>query len=277
MHAHGLLPGRIETDTKGFVRFSAPGDTGKRQNGFYKLVLGRWPVGWFGDWKQNLNEQWSWHEHTKQELSDTERAAIKRELRARKAEADQEREAKQAEVAEDASKIWKDCNSDLLGGHPYLERKGIEDPRSLRGFLNDDIYPWDAGERLVVVPMLSFDRDGKAQLTNLQFIGTDGEKRFMTGGRVDGCFFTLSGSAEVTVLCEGVATAFAIWRATGATVTAAFNSGNLVPVVREYRRNRPAANLLIAGDDDVLPSAKWLKVQEDRDNGFQRLLALTLW
>ena len=49
MHAAGFTPGPIQPDTQGFVRFDAPGDKKGKQNGFYKIKLGDYPVGWFGD------------------------------------------------------------------------------------------------------------------------------------------------------------------------------------------------------------------------------------
>lgn len=262
MHQAGLSPGRVEPDK--FVRFAGPGDTGKKRNAWYKLNLGRWPAGWFGDWKDGATHEWSWWDERKGELSEHELAQMRKERAARKAEQRQEIEQRQAEVTEDASAIWKQSATDSLGGHPYLVGKGIEDPRSLRLFTNDDVYPWDAGTALIAVPMLSFDINGGAALTNLQLIGPDGQKRFLAGGRVDGCFFNLKGDPELTVLCEGVATGFKIWEATGLTVVVAFNAGNLLRVARDFRQNRPSAPLLIAGDDDVYPSAGFLKEQDRR-------------
>jgi putative DNA primase/helicase len=107
--------------------------------------------------------------------------------------------------------------------------------------------------------------NGNAALTNLQLIGPDGQKRFLAGGRIDGCFFNLKGDPELTVICEGVATGFKIWEATGLSVVVAFNAGNLLQVARDFRRNRPLSTLLIAGDDDHYPSPKWLAAQDERE------------
>lgn len=263
MHAVGLNPGHLEPGK--FVRFQAPGDTGKKRNGFYKLVLGKWPAGWFGDWKDGVTHEWSWWDARKGELSEHELAQMRKDRAKERAAQRQEIEARQAEVAEDASNIWKRSATDNLGGHPYLVGKGIEDPRSLRLFTNDEIYPWDAGAELLAVPMLSFDMNTNVVLTNLQLIGPDGQKRFLAGGRIDGCFFNLKGDPTLTVICEGVATGFKIWEATGLGVVVAFNAGNLLAVAKEFERNRPEAQLLIAGDDDVYPSAKWLAAQDERE------------
>lgn len=251
MAVAGFSPrGGLQVDTPGFVRFDAPGDKAGKGNGFYKLKLGQYPVGWFGDWKQGAPHQWFYHDESRGELTADERRAIKREQARLKAEAAQAREAKQAEIAEDASRMWKAADGNVEG-HPYLERKRIAMPRGLRSYQARD------GTRLIAVPMYAFDMNGQPQLTSLQLIDPEGQKRFLKAGRVEGTFFSLKGDASIIVLCEGVATAFSIWEATGLSVVAAFNGGNLIEVARDFARWRPLAKLLIAGDDDVIAPEDW--------------------
>lgn len=250
MQAAGFNPGRIEPDTQGFVRFDAPGDKKGKQNGFYKLKTGEHPVGWFGDWKGGEQHQWFYADPNASPLSNAERAKIKREQARLKAEAAQAREQKQAEVAELASQRWEKA-ARSAEGHPYLARKRIAIPRGLR------LYTATDGAQLLTVPMFAFDMNGQPQLTNLQMIDGDGSKRFMKAGRVEGCFFSLKGDTSYIVLCEGVATAFSIWEATGLSVVAAFNSGNLIPVAKDFARYRPMATIIIAGDDDVIAPDDW--------------------
>jgi putative DNA primase/helicase len=252
----GFLPGNIEPDTQDFVRFDAPGDKPGRRNGFYKLKLGRFPVGWYGDWKNGEQIQWSWHQSTGQELSTAERAAMKREQARLKAEAAQARETRQAEAAEQASAMWGRSAADVEG-HPYLTRKGIDIPRGLRRYTAKD------GTQLLAVPMWSFDLNGTPKLTSLQLISDDGDKRFLKAARVEGTFFSLKGDSSIIVICEGVATAFSIWKATGLSVVAAFNAGNLIEVSKEFARHRPLARLLIAADNDEIAPEDW----EERGTG----------
>jgi putative DNA primase/helicase len=245
-----IIHGPVQPDTPGFVRFDAPGDKAGKGNGFYKLKTGRYPVGWFGDWKLGEQHQWFYHDPERGELTKDERAAIKREQAKMKAEAAQARETRQAEIAEDASNKWGRSSGDVEG-HPYLERKGITVPRGLRVFTARD------GTRLLAVPMWSFDMNGQPQLTNLQLIDGDGKKTFLKGGRVEGTFFSIKGDASLIVICEGVATAFSIWQATGVSVVAAFNASNLVPVAKDFARHRPLATLMIAADDDAIAPSDW--------------------
>lgn len=241
--------GAIQANTPGFVRFDAPGDKPGKANGFYKLKTGQYPVGWFGDWKLGEQHQW-FYEADRPALSKKERDAIKREQAKLKAEAAQARETRQAEIAEDASNMWGRATGGVEG-HQYLERKGINVPRSLR------LYTARDGTQLLAVPMYAFDMNGQPQLTSLQLVDGDGQKRFLTGGRVEGCFFSIKGGASIIVICEGWATAFSIWQATGLSVVAAFNASNLIPVAKDFARHRPLATLMIAGDDDAIAPEDW--------------------
>lgn len=247
----GFLPGPVQANTDDFVRFDAPGDKPGRRNGFYKLFADTpYPVGWFGDWKQGQHHEWHYVDPNAPTLTDDERSRIKKEQRRLKAEAQIARETRQAEVAEDASRMWGRASADVAG-HPYLVAKEIEIPRSIR------LYQAKDGTKLLLVPMFAFDMNGQPQLTNLQMIGPKGDKRFLKAGRVGGTFFSLKGSSDVIVLCEGYATGTTIWQATGLSVVVCFNAGNLIEVAKEFARWRPKATLLIAGDDDVEAPADW--------------------
>jgi len=254
MARHGFLPGSIQPDE--FKRFDAPGDKPGKGNGWYKLKLGEYPVGWFGDWKLGEPHQWFYRDANAGELTDKERKTIQAEQRRLKAEAAQARELRQAEVAEDASAMWKRADSNVEG-HPYLERKHITAPRGLK------IHTAKDGTRLLTVPMWSFDMNGQPQLTSLQLIDGEGRKTFLKAGKVEGCFFSIKGDGSALVICEGVATAFSIWQATGLGVFAAFNAGNLIEVAKEVQRHRHGTPLLIAGDDDAIEPDDWAQ----RGNG----------
>lgn len=251
MIAEGFSPPHsIELDTKDFVRFDAPGDKAGRHNGFYKVRSGDYPAGWFGDWK--TNEQHFWKYFSESELSEKEKKALNAEQRRLKNEAQVEKEAVWAERAEDARSIWDKASPDVEG-HPYCERKSIEPPKGLR------LHQAKDGTQLIVVPMWLFDMNGQPRLQNLQYIAPDGSKRFMKGARIDGCFFSLRGSSDhnVILLCEGVATGYTLWRATGLSVVVAFNSGNLVKVARELKLWRPMTDIVVCADDDVTAPDDW--------------------
>lgn len=256
MSAAGYQPGPIQGNAGEFVRFDAPGDKKGRRNGYYKLITGNYPVGWFGDWKTNEHVEWQWD--FGRNLAPAERDKIKKEHRRLKAEAEVAREQRQREVAEYASELWGKADSNAEG-HPYLTKKGIRHPRGVR------IHTAKDGTKLLSVPMYAFDMNGRLQLQNLQMISPDGQKRFLAGGRKQGCFFSIKGETGMIVIGEGYATGTTIWQSTGVSTVSAFDSGNLLEVAREIRRHRPDAALMIAGDDDVFPSEAWIEANPGKE------------
>jgi hypothetical protein len=95
-------------------------------------------------------------------------------------------------------------------------------------------------------------RDATGQLHSLQRIRPDGTKRFLPGGRVDGCFFLIGEEGPRMAVAEGFATAASVHEATGMPVAVAFNAGNLPKVAKALRDKHPAAQLVICADDDHL-------------------------
>ncbi len=166
------------------------------------------------------------------EAAERQRLARLRENRQRQVNA--EREAKHGLAAARARHDY------ALAGpadphHPYLVRKRVG-PHHLRQVNN-----------VLLVPICSH-----GQLVNLQRIDASGNKRFLHGGRLTGCYYSL-GRIEPGVelyIAEGVATAITLHEHTGRPVAAAMSAGNLLPVGQELRQLYPEARLVIAGDDD---------------------------
>lgn len=158
----------------------------------------------------------------------------RREREARQAREEQEKAQRQALAAERARSMWARAEM-CLGDHPYLVRKMLV-PHQVRE-LNDEL--------LVDV------RDQAGQLVNVQRIASDGDKRFLAGGRIKGCHHLIRGQGtDRLVVCEGWATGAAINEATGLPVVVAFNAGNLEAVALYVRHQYPGAELVVAADDD---------------------------
>ncbi len=231
MRAAGLEP-PSEIEPGQLHRFPGVGKRNGNTAGWCKLfddTLG----GCFGDWSSGFSEHWQ--AKRDQPFSPAEREVFKRRVAEARAQAEAERQARQAESAEKAVAMWRvaePANDD----HPYLVRKGIK----------------ACGARLdknaLVIPMRA---DG--QVHSLQFIGADGNKRFLSGGRVSGCYFSIGTTEAAGALCiaEGFATGVTIHLATGYPVAVAFNAGNLEAVAKamcDRFRNLP---LIICADDDA--------------------------
>jgi putative DNA primase/helicase len=189
-------------------------------------------VGVFGCWKRGIKEKW--HARNGKTHSKDEWDAIRRRLdEARRVQEQTEVEAhrKAREVAQ-----WIYTRTSPIKSHDYLLKKNVaaHGPVMLRG------------ENLVL-PL----RDAKGILHSLQFIGPDGTKRFLRGGRIQGAFYTISDQQDGPLyICEGYSTGATIFEATGRAVICAMNSNNLAVVATDMRAKHPAREIVIAGDDD---------------------------
>ena len=231
MCAAGLEPPDVIEPGK-LHRFPGVGKRNGNTAGWCKLFddgLG----GSFGDWSSGFSE--NWQAKREKPFSTVEREAFKRHVAEAQAQAEAERKARQAEAAAKAAAIWN-AAAPAPGDHPYLVRKGIE----------------AHGARLhngaLLIPM----RDG-GELHSLQFIGPDGDKRFLTGGSVAGCYFSIGSTQGAAALCiaEGFATGATIHQATGHPVAVAFNAGNLKAVAQAMRERFPSLPLIVCADDDA--------------------------
>ncbi|MBB6087389.1 toprim domain-containing protein [Wenzhouxiangella marina] len=111
-----------------------------------------------------------------------------------------------------------------------------------------------SGQRLVL-PIVGWD----GQLSSLQFIGPDGEKRMLKGGRKRGRFIPVNGTrgASRILIAEGFATAATLAEIEPEALTlAALDAGNLEAVAVEARKRCPAAEIILAADADAVGTAK---------------------
>ncbi|MDL2279238.1 DUF3987 domain-containing protein [Desulfovibrio sp. OttesenSCG-928-G11] len=231
----GLLADAIEFD--GQLHRVPTSAKPKSKNGAY-IAYGDAPASlWWQDWASG--ESGTWTVKGQSELT----ASDKAELTRRMEEARKAREAEQARVhAEAASKAQAiyaaaaDCT-----GHPYLERKGVTICHGLK-----------LHKESVVVPL--YDEGGK--VASLQFIDADGNKRFLTGGRKKGCFFSIRAAEggmaadKPLVICEGLATGLSLHQCLELPVLVAFDAGNLLPVAEMARARYSERIIILAADYD---------------------------
>src|SRR5437764_262196 len=98
----------------------------------------------------------------------------------------------------------------------------------------------------VVVPV----RDTAGKLHSLQFIGQDGSKKFLSGGRIKGGYFAMGRPDGVILIGEGFATCASAHEATGHPVAVAFDCGNLRAIAEALRAKYPNACIVLLADDD---------------------------
>ena len=228
----GLIPpDDIEADGK-LRRFSS---NGKKADdaGWYLLHDDGIPAGSFGDWRTGIMQ--TWRADIGRTLTAGEEAAHRAKVEAMRRERESEEARRKSEAKAKAAAIWQKAEP-APGEHPYLIRKGIK--ASGAKLYNDAL----------LIPM----RDG-GDIHSLQFIGPDGDKRFLTGGRVKGCYFSIGNPNGAAALCiaEGFATGATIHETTGYPVAVAFNAGNVGAVAKAMRDKFPDLPLILCADDDT--------------------------
>jgi len=231
MAAAGLGQPKIIADGK-LHRFRTADDKVGRQSGWYLLYLDRLPAGAFGSWKSG--ESRTWCAKSAEEQTPAERADIRALMDEARRRHQSERDQRQRAAAMHALAIWNRCTP-APADHPYLVAKSIRPHGTRLDRYGNLVIPATDGETV----------------TTLQFIAPDGGKRFLTGGRIVGCWFGIqSPKAGPILIGEGFATMATLHLETGAPAVIAFNATNLLPVAKAIRRMNLRKEILICGDDD---------------------------
>jgi putative DNA primase/helicase len=236
MHEAGLSPhGEVTLSGDGkLTRFRVAGDKSGSRNGWVVYHSEPTPAGAFGSWK--TGESHTWHAASDKAKSPAERAELKRQIAAMRAARDAERGKVQAEARARAAKLWERARPGT-NAHPYLVRKSV------------GAYGIRQMRELLLIPA----RDVRGELHTLQFIGADGAKRFLSGGRIEGCYCPIGRPLDSLLICEGYATGATLYAATGRAVAVCFSAGNLQPVARALRMKFPELCLIVCADNDMTP------------------------
>lgn len=236
--AAGLAPVKDKPVADGTLRrYRVEGDKPGSRNGWYVLYATPIPAGAFGSWKTGAT--YTWRAADDRDTTPAERAEHRRQLEVmRQARAVAEADMRRAARAK-AERLWRLARP-ADATHPYLVRKGVKSwgLRQLRDML--------------LIPA----RDTAGVLHTVQFIGPDGGKRFLTGGRIAESYFSIGKPAETLLLAEGYATAATVYEATGHATACAFNAGNLSPVARALRAKFPTLRIVVCADSDPVGQAK---------------------
>lgn len=215
-------------------RIADPLDKGVKKTGWYIYneiadnngnVMG---VGVYGSWRGEP-EKVTWT--SRKALSQEERYSYAQAMEDARAQREHEQRQIYNEAAVRAFEIWQGC--DIKADNAYLKRKGCG-AYGVRFSRGDCVVP------------VCFE----GQITSLQFIKADGEKKFMTGGRTKACYHVIEGPSDTVYIAEGYATAATVHEATGKMVYVAFNAGNLYEVASHVKAAHEGARIIIAGDDD---------------------------
>lgn len=230
MHQAGAGPSEPITLPEGeLVRFHVEGDKRGSRNG-WAVFYGS--VGRFGSWRTGLDQ--SWRARRPAGESPKERAERRRAIEAAHRLRQVEQQRVQAEARDRLAHLVRVARP-ATDDHPYLTSKGAH----AYGILQ-------LRNMLMIVA-----RDTSGTAHTAQFIGPDGNKRFLTGGRIAGCYFSIGRPRRYIFLVEGYCTGASVFDATGAAVAVCFSAGNLKPVAMALRAKFPTMRLVIAADNDA--------------------------
>lgn len=186
----------------------------------------------FGYWKDGTS--FPWCSRSTNKMNAVEQIAFKKAQDQMRAEQAQAEAIKHGAAAKRAYEIWS--NAPDAVEHKYLTNKGVTTTQGLK--IVDD-------GRLIIP--IAVDNE----IVSLQLINNEGDKRFLTGGKLKGGWFLIEGEIDLIYIAEGYSTACSVHMATGATVYVAFNAGNLYEVCKHVKATHPTSQLVIAADDDT--------------------------
>jgi putative DNA primase/helicase len=229
MQSAGLVPPKSLIDDGRIHRCGVDGKKPSNKSGAYRLTADG-EFGGFENWATGSGWQ-QWRAAKPSQLTQEQRCSF---LAAQRAAMDKEREERKL-ASDKARWMW---NQSKEGAHPYLDRKGVCSNGSR--VLGD----------LLLVPMMDWD----GEIHSLQTITVEGEKRFLKGGRLGGCFHWIrigKATGPMLYVCEGFATAATVHAATGGKpAVVAFCASNLLPVAKVLRENTPRSVLILCADND---------------------------
>lgn len=202
----------------------------RSRNGWYVLHMDGVPAGAFGSWKSGVSQTWC--AKSQESLTPVERHAFKARMEAARRQKKEEQEATHTKARQRALSIWRIAQSVEL--HPYLAKKRVK-AHGIRQY-----------KGCLVIPL----RDTAGAIHSLQFIDSEGGKRFLSGGAIRGHYHAIGEYAGTLCISEGYATAATIHQATGHAVAVAFNAGNLKPVALALRKKFPEVKLILCADND---------------------------
>jgi len=218
-------------------RFKGDGD--KRPDCWYFLHLDNRPAGAGGSWRTGITQTWK-ADGTPPDSEEQRRFAriIQAEKRKRAVALGQ----RQQRAAARATHIRRESQP-ADADYPYLTIKGVR--------------PHNARQRNKFLVLSLYDFDGR--LCSLQFIGPDGDKKLLKGGRKQGCFIPVHGRMPTArvLICEGWATGATLAEhEPEALVLAAVDAGNLKAVSTGARNQWPDAEIVVCADADDVGKAK---------------------
>ena len=245
LSTHGLVVDAV--DCSGELVTCGTAQKPHGTDGRYKLHMDFPPTLWLCNYHEGGEGQAFplYESGTLDAMTEAEKAELRGRIRQEKKAAQEKRERERKQAAERAKSLWATCRY-ATEDNAYLKRKGVLPLGDMRQ---------DVDGRLVL-PLLN----AEGETVSLQFIGADGEKRFLPGGEKKGCFFPVpakdGGKSGPLLIGEGAATVLSCCLSTGYAGLVAFDAGNLLPVAQMARQKYPGREIILCADNDIHEDGK---------------------
>jgi len=180
----------------------------------------------------------------KGKVSKEELSRIETEQRQEKERTEKKLRERQEKVSQRAQKEWHEFKTaSTISG--YCKKKQIGDQIKDGSLLGAKILP----DGSIIIPT----KDINGKIWGYQTIDAEGNKLYLPGQKIEGCFFRIGPYRPdgVVYICEGFATGVSIHAATGKTTVVAFSAGGFGAVGAAFRRDSPNLRIVFCGDEDV--------------------------
>lgn len=225
-------------------RYDIDGDKRGSKNGVYSIHTDNIPAGFIQDWKRGVKEKWRYKgaNLTAEQEAYYDSDEYRKKYEAEQKQREEERKKKQAEAA-DRSRIFIETLPEAPENHPYLKKK--------------QVYPYGvkiSGSTLAI-PL----RDIDGAVKSVQWIDTDGFKKFQPDTSITGLFWNVGLDTVkekeadfdgVILLGEGFATMAKVYELTNKPCISALNCYGLKPVAERLKKKYPKSRIIITADND---------------------------
>ena len=235
MRKNGVNPhGTLHLNADGTIYRFPTENKPRHKNGWCALYeQNKFASAVYGDWALS-NKGFVWYSHDMKKLSSAELHQIKSWQNQAVEQVQMEKDQRYVKAASTALKIWDSLKA--AEDHPYLTKKKIQS------------HVARIKEDYLIIPV--YDIEGT--LTSLQYIDSNGNKKFLKGGKIKGCMCPLGklDQSEKVYVAEGFATAASIFEASDIPTVCAFSAGNLADVSKAIKAKYPDKHLTIVADND---------------------------
>ena len=247
---HIQMDGQIHRFNSGTKGRGGHGD----KTGWYVIYGDKIPAGVFGCWR--LGIEINFRADMGKPLTPAEEMAHVKRIAEAKALRDAEIAKTRERAANTVEQIWEN-GTHATNEHEYLQKKGIKSHGARV-----------TGDGRLIVPL--FDEHG--QLSSLQYISADSEKRFHPGGATSERFWALGDDISTIYIAEGFATAATIYETTNKKTIITYTAGNLSSVTKIIKDKYPHSDICIVADNDATETGQKAAIQAGNKYGVRVII-----